>query len=440
MKMSERMDIAKWAMKKVLEYGGDEASVSLYNSRKIEIDVRDGELEKLKESTENSLSLDVYTDNKYSGHSTNNLDKNELDKFIKEAVASTKYLTKDEYRSLPDPKFYPKDMNEDLELYDEAYKNVTSTERLEKAKEIEEIAKAQSDNIISVTSGYSDNLYESILVHSNGFEGSRKGTSFSAGCEVTVRDGEKGRPSDWNWFTVIYHKDMPNAEEVAKKAVFLAERKIGQEKIDSGKYTMIVDNRTAGRILGLFQSPMTARALQQKNSFLEGKIGEQIASDKLTMIDDPFIKKGLGSRFYDGDGLATKKRTFIEKGVLKEYFIDNYYGKKIGMEPTIGSPSNIVLEYGDNDLDAIIKNSDKAIYVTGFIGGNSNSTTGDFSFGIVGQLVEGGKIIKPINEMNISGNTMDIWSKLTEVGNDPYPYSSWRMPTLVFADVDFSGK
>ena len=215
--------------------------------------------------------------------------------------------------------------------------------------------------------------------------------------------------------------------------------KIGQKKIESGKYTILVENRVMNRLLGVLQGPLSARALQQKSSYLEGKIGQKIASDKLTIIDNPFLKKGMGSRLYDGEGLATKKRVIIDKGVLKEYFVDSYYGRKLGMEPNSGSTTNLVFEYGKHSFKDMIKSINRGIVITGFIGGNSNGTTGDFSFGIVGQLVENGKIVQAINEMNVSENSKDFWNKLVETGNDPYPYSSWRRPSMLFEDIQLSG-
>jgi PmbA protein len=202
---------------------------------------------------------------------------------------------------------------------------------------------------------------------------------------------------------------------------------------------MIVENRAGSRILYALYGPMQARSLQQKNSFLEGKLGERIASEKLTLIDDPFIISGLGSRLFDGEGMATKRRVMIEKGILKSYYIDCYYGKKLDMEPTVGSSTNIVMEPGSKSLDDMIKETGKGILVTRFIGGNSNSTTGDFSTGIFGKYIENGEIIKPVSEMNISGNHLEAWNQLTDVGNDPYEYSSWRRPSMYFKDIQFSG-
>ena len=137
--------------------------------------------------------------------------------------------------------------------------------------------------------------------------------------------------------------------------------------------------------------------------------------------------------------MATKKMTIIEKGVLKNYLIDWYYAQKLGVEPTCGSVSNLVFDYGTRSFNEMVKGLERGIVVTGFIGGNSNSTTGDFSYGIVGKLVENGKVVQPVNEMNISGNLTEFWNQLVELGNDPYVYSAWRRPSLYFKDIHFSG-
>ena len=202
---------------------------------------------------------------------------------------------------------------------------------------------------------------------------------------------------------------------------------------------MLVENRASGRLLSVFRWPMTARSIQQKSSFLDGMLDKKIASEKLTVIDDPSLQKGLGSRLFDGEGIAAKKRVMIEKGVLKNYFIDNYYGKKLGWNPTTASPSNVVFEYGSKSFDDLLKEIKKGIIINGFIGGNSNSTTGDFSFGIVGLYVENGQIVKPVNEMNISGNAKEVWNQLVEMGNDPYQYSSNLAPSMLFEGIQFSG-
>jgi PmbA protein len=439
MTKKERLQLAEWAKDFALKQGADEISVGVSKSRNIEIGCRERKLENLKESTQNSMALDIYINNRYSSHSTNDLRKDALKKFIEGAIASTKYLSEDPYRSLPDPKFYVKGDLPDLDILDENYEKIDSAQRVKMAEKIETAALDQSDKLISVTSGYNDSFSETVRVTSNGFTGESTRTVFSAGAEATVRDQNGGRPQDWFYARARFQQDLPAPEELGEIAVKKALQKIGQKKIESGQYTMLVDNRSSSRLLGIFRGPMSGRALQQKSSYLDGMLNKKIASEKLTVIDDPFVKKGLGSRHFDGDCLATKRRVLIDKGVLKYFLIDDYYGKKLGMEPTTGSPSNVLFEYGQRSLEEMQKDIKKGILVTGFIGGNSNSTTGDFSFGIVGQLIENGKIIQAVNEMNISGNAKDLWNKLVEMGNDPYPYSSWQRPSMMFEEIHFSG-
>jgi len=440
MNRKQRLELAHWAVSQAQKNGAGEVGVDISNKREIEVDFRDAKLEQLKESTQNSLSLDIYANKRYSSHSTNDIRKESLEKFIQEAVAMTKYLTEDPYRSLPDPKYYQGQKDIDLQINDSYYEKITSEKRVKIAKELEKIASAQSDKIISSSSGYGDTYFEATKVNSNGFEGNRQGTYFSAGADVSVKDEiTGGRPDGWDWRTVRFYKNLPSEETLAKNAVKRALRRIGQTKLDSGLYDMIIENRSCWRIFYSLYTPLQGSSLQQKSSCLEGKLGEKIGSDKLTVIDDPFVVSGIGSRLYDGEGMAAKRRVMMDKGVLKSYYIDTYYGKKLGMEPTTGGATNVVSDHGKRSLDDMIKRMKKGILVNSFIGGNSNSTTGDFSFGIVGLYIEDGEVVKPISEMNISGNLMDLLNQLVEVGNDPYIYSSLRLPSMYFKDVQFSG-
>jgi PmbA protein len=202
---------------------------------------------------------------------------------------------------------------------------------------------------------------------------------------------------------------------------------------------MIIENRLAGRALDPLISALNGSSIQQKNSFLIDMKGERIGSDLMTIIDDPFIVSGRGSRLYDSEGLATQKRNIVEGGILRNYFIDTYYGKKLEMEPTSGETSNLVFKPGELDLEGLIASMDRGILVTGFNGGNSNGSTGDFSYGIEGFLVENGKLTQPVSEMNITGNFKQVWKDLVAVGNDVYTGSSWRLPSLVFDKINFSG-
>ncbi|MDZ7262032.1 MAG: TldD/PmbA family protein, partial [candidate division KSB1 bacterium] len=351
----------------------------------------------------------------------------------------TRYLSEDPYRELPDPRLYEGRKAIDLEINDPFYRNLQSDRRVQIARDIEAAAMAVSDKIISTTASCSDTYYERVQVHSNGFVGEEEGTYFSAGAEATVQGEEGKRPEDWFYASTRFFNMLPQPEVLGKQASERALKKIGQKKMASAKLSMLVENRAAGRLFWALRGPLSGRSLQQKRSYLEGMLNKKIAAEVLTVTDDPFIKKGLSSRLFDSEGIAAKVMPIVEKGILKNYFIDTYYGKKVGMEPTTRSSSNTVFKLGRHSLEELIAQVKKGILITSFIGGNSNSTTGDFSFGLQGFYIENGHIVQPVSEMNISGNMKDLWHQLVELGNDPYPYSSLQCPSLLFEGVQFSG-
>lgn len=439
MNEKQKLELAKWVISQAKKEGASDAAVSLSSNRGVQVEHREGKVEKLQESTQRKLSLSVFAKGRYSSHGTNDIRKESLGSFVKNAVAMTGYLTEDKHRLLPDPKYYEGVYDGDLGLLDSEYDSFESSDRILIVREIESVAHGGDPRVISATAGLHDTSYEKVRVHSNGFEGVQRGTMFQAGAEVTVRDGDKGRPEGWYYAGARQFKHLPDPATLANRARDRAFDKIGQGKIQSGSYEAVLENTVDARLIGSMFTAMQAQALQQKSSFLDGKLGKAIASEALTWTDDPFVKGGLGSRTFDGEGIAAKKRVIVEKGVLRSYYVDNYYGRKLEWEPTTGSYSNIVISPGTVGLEELVARMKKGILVTGFIGGNCNSTTGDFSFGIIGWQVVDGKRVRPLNEMNISGNMTDFWGKLKTVGNDPNPYSKWLTPSMHFTDVSFSG-
>lgn len=238
-KSNNKTELAQWVVEMATSYGASEVAVTISNSSSVDIEVRQNKVETIQESTQNGLSLQLYCNHKYSSHSTNNLTKSELQKFIQNAVDATKYLTADVYRRLPNPKYYPLDMNEDLKINDDSYAQVLPQQRVAIAKAIEEEALLQSDSILSVTSGYSDSRTEMVRVHSNGFVGEKCGTSFWAGAQVTVKDGDS-RPEGSFWGGHRFFQQLPPLAHLAQGAVTSALRKVGQSKLPSGKYDMLV--------------------------------------------------------------------------------------------------------------------------------------------------------------------------------------------------------
>lgn len=434
------LDLAGQAVELAKKKGATEVAASAYESREVEIGWRDGKIEKVSEATTRGLSLSLYVDQRYSAVWTSDLRSDAVEKFVEDSIALAKTLAKDPFRGLPEAKLYEGRAKIDLQVRDAAYETLTPEKRKQMAKDLEAAARSvpNADAIVSVTTGVGDTHAERARVTSNGFEGLWESTTFWNSADVTTRDGDR-RPEDWFSASARASGDLASAKDVGTNAANRALGSRGSKKIESVVLPLVVENRAAGRLLGALLGALNGRALQQKQSFLEGKVGQVVASKLLTLTDDPHIVRGLGSRLWDGDGIAAKKMPVFTAGKLDMFFIDDYYGRKLKMPPTTGSSSNLVLAPGKKDLDGLLGDVKEGILVTSFLGGNSNSTTGDFSLGIQGFRVRGGKRAEPIAEMNIAGNHKEFWKKLTMVGSDPYTYSSMRTPTLVFDGVQFAG-
>jgi PmbA protein len=436
------LEQAKEVVQKARKLGAQGVRASLGRSRNSEVEWRDGKLDRLRESTSMSVGVTLYVDGRYSSNSSSDLRPEALDGFLKETVAMTRVLAEDPHRKLPDPARFKDRFEGDLKIFDEkGSAAVIAVERRRAAKDLEAAARSgpQADKLISVTTSCSDTVSESAKVTSNGMEGTRRSSTFVLFAQASVKDEGDRKPVGWDYAVTRHRNKLPSVEEVGTEATRRALMDVGAKPEKSGLYSCIIENRVAARMLRGLQGPLSGNAIQQKRSFLADKMGQEVLGKLLTIVDDPFVVAGLGSRTYDGEGMSLKKMPIFEKGVLKTFFLDTYYASKLGMEPTTGGPSNVVFSTGDKDLEGLMKAMGKGILVTGFSGGNSNSATGDFSIGIRGQWIENGKIVRPVAEMNLAGNHLKFWKQLVELGNDPDPYSSVRTPSLRFEKIQFSG-
>ncbi|NDV57262.1 TldD/PmbA family protein [Bacteroides sp. 519] len=430
--------LAQWAMDFALKNGCQAARVNLYSGSNTTFELRDAKMDKLQQASESGLSLSLYVDGRYGNYSTNRLEKKELESFIKNGIDSTRYLAKDEARVLPDASRYYKGGMPDLQLYDSKMANINPDEKVALAVAAANEVMGKDSRIISVDSSYNDGEQFGYRLASNGFEGETKQSWCSLSTGVSIKGEGEARPSDGWWDSSLYFDKLIKTG-IGQTALTRVLRKLGQQKIKSGKYTMVVDPVNASRLISPMMSALNGGALQQRNSFLMNKLGEKVGSEKFTLMDEPHLMQASGARYFDGEGIATQRRPIYENGVLKTYFIDTYNAKKMGVEPTISGASILVLQPGNKNLEQLIAGLNNAILVTGFNGGNSNSSTGDFSFGIEGFLIENGKLTTPLSEMNVTGNMITLWNSFVEAGNDPRLSSSWRIPSLVFEGVDFSG-
>jgi len=436
----EMINLCEFVLKTAKDAGADDCRVSFSKSRFVEVQYRERKPENVKEATTQGIGIDIFVNGRYSAQNSADLRKDALKAFVVNVVETAKLLEEDPYRSLPDPKYYEGRMNIDLQISDPGYKKITPELRHSMAKELEgSCLEAGGEKAISVTTQVYDDFSEETILTSNGFMGETESTVCYALAEMTAQDEGDRRPNGYHYAVNRALKKLPSCTDIGKKAADRTMELMGGKKLGTETLPIIIENRNVRRVLNGFVSAMRGWALQQKRSFLLDKKGQKLGSDVFTLVDDPHIVGALGSRLYDGDGFATKKRSMIENGVLNEFYIDWYRSRKLEVEPTTGGTSNLILPPGKRSIAEIMKDLGRGILINGFIGGNSNSNTGDFSIGITGTLFENGELTQAVAEMNIADNHLEFWKKLAEAANDPWMYSSWQMPSLVFKDVVVAG-
>jgi len=437
--MIDLQQIAERVVQSTLDRGAQEASASMSRATHVNIVRREGRVEQATEATTRGLTVSLLKDDRYTSNSTSDLRPAALSEFIDRCVASASYLEPDPDRAQPAFEQCGRGSTDaHLDQDDASWHAWSPEDRLAQAVALEERLDARrQDDVMSSAVHLSDGRSEAAFVLSNGFKDTDVGTWFALGAELSLAEGDK-RPEGTAFYAARHLSDLPSPESIASDADQRVRGRLGATVGESGNYVMILENRVAGRLLGTFGGALAGGALHHKRSFLEGRLGQKVGSPLFHLVDDPTIPRGLGSRPWFGGGIVARPRTIVNDGVLEQYNINVYYGRKLGMEPT-GGRSNWILRPGEQSWQSLVAGIDKAILVTGFLGGNANSTTGDFSYGIRGHLVENGEITQPLAEMNVAGNAGNIFERLVGVGNDPWTWSSTRSPTLVFDDVVFSG-
>lgn len=434
----ELEDRAMQAVELARGAGASDVWATARQGRDVEFGYRDGALEKVKDTTSRSLAVQVYADGRYSSHQTTDLNPGRLDSFIAEAVAITRALEPDEHRQITPAELFEGRIAHDLDLVDASVAAIDRQQRLDWCKALDEAATAH-DRVISATAGVYDGSQNAASASSNGFLGTQESTYCWYGSSVTLRDQGERRASDGYYVGGVYVDGLPAAHDVAASALERSLARLGSEKGPTAKATMLVDSRAAASLLGRLLRPASARAVHLGQSFWGGQVGKQAFSDKLTIVDNPLIPRGLGSRVFDDEGIASRQLPIVENGVVKNLYVDTYHGNKANMAPTTGAASNRVVGTGEHSLGELLREVGDGVYVTSWLGGNADGTTGDYSLGLSGHMIENGEIGRPVGEMNVTGNLQALFSRLELTGNDVYPYSTTLSPSLLFSDVDFSG-
>lgn len=434
------LELGRGVVRLAQELGAEEASVSISSGTSTELSRRDGRVEKAQESRSLSASVDLMVEGRFSSHTTNDLRPESFRPFLERAVAATRFLEPDLHRALP-PREQMGLADATLDLEDPSHAGLDPDQRRAWVEEMEArtTEAAAKLPLRSATAYVWDGRSASAWVTSHGFEEQSARTSFGHGATLSLEDRDGRLPEGWSMVGAAHRADMPSVAAIAAEAAESAARRLGSKPIASGRYPMLLDRRAVGRVLGAVLGPLGGTSLYEGRSCMAGKRGQRIASEAFTLRDEPLLARGSGSRRSDGDGFPATPRAIIEDGVLQMYFIDLYNSRRMGEPVTVGGASNLVIAPGSASPAELGAALPRVIRVEGFLGGNSNAASGDFSFGVQGSLFEGGELVQSLAEMNVSGNVFELMERYQTAANDPWIFSAWRCPTLLFDDVQFSG-
>ena len=474
------------ALEMAREAGAQHARATLSVSEEDLVATLDGEVDRVTHCADRSLSMALFVDGRYGSYSTNKLDRDSLQGFIRQAVAATRLVAEDPCRTLPDPARCCRDAltGDELGLVDPARSTLTPADRQQIAlnasvtlasrggslplqnfaslipptasQRVPPVHEApgghgfagatspdapkEAYRLISEEGEYSDSIYDSVVMDTNGVCCRHSESSFDYGVEITIESG--GQKYSGYWWDASSQFAALDAATCGRKALKRAVGQIGSKPARSGRYTAVIDAEMASKMVSPLLRALSGYSIQQNNSFLMDSAGKQLFPEGLTILDVPRIPGQTCSKYFDSEGVATREAPIIERGVVQEYFINTYMANKMQLAPTVEDATRPkVLPWPEAGLDreAILRCCGSGILVTDFNGGNSNPVTGDFSYGIEGYLFKDGKIVRPVSEMLMTGNFLSLWARLVAAGDDARPCQSKLVPTLAFAEVDFSG-
>ena len=450
---SHEISLAQHCIRHAVSSGASAARVSLNKTVTDSYTILNGELDKVSHSADRSIYIYLFVDGRYGTFSTNRLEQSELEEFVVKAIEMVRMLGEDNCRRLPDPERTAKDARtgRELGLFDDRYYSLDSEERLASAMKLSKYSgirqREEGFRLISEECEYSCTADDNYVADSNGFEGRHSETTFGTFSEMTIEDPEGNKFSGYWWQTCSRYDETDY--EIGEKALQRAVSQIGPKKRRSGIYRMVVDSTVSSRLTSPLFTALNASSIQQKMSFLEDSMGKQLFPEGMTLMDLARTPGKNGSRLFDTEGTATKDAPIIEKGIVKQYFVNTYNSEKMGIPATVEDISRPCLmpfikgrDLQDAEkevsLEDILKLAQNGILVTGFNGGNCNPVTGDFSYGIEGFAFSKGRITHPVREMLITGNILELWNSLMAAGTDARPSSRWQIPTLAFEGVAFS--
>ena len=417
--------------------GATDSNAFVMHSISETVNFRNKKLDESDRSDNLGVTLTTYIGKKKSTISSSNLTETNIKNLIERCIETTKITPEDEFNSLPDKDLLAREIN-DLNLYDDNH--IENEKKIDYLKEVENSA-FENKEIINTETGFSENKSNFILANSDGFLNGYKSSSFSASCVAVAKDANNNMERDYEFTSKCHLDDMLKPKEIGSIAAKKTIEKLNPQKIKSEKISVVFDRRISKGILSTLAGAISASAIARGTSFLKEKLNKEIFSSSINVLDKPNIAKGLGSRYFDSEGVKSEELKLVDQGVLKHYLVDTYYGKKLNLKSNgrCDGTSNLFFENGAISYQDLLKLNQRTLYVTETIGHGTNLVTGDYSVGATGFIIENGVFKHPVSEITIAGNFKDIFKNITLANDLEFKYAT-NAPTMLIEGMVVAGK
>jgi PmbA protein len=452
--VAQLVETATHAVELARKAGADAAEVIVRDGSELTAKIRLGEPELLQEASSRGLGLRVFKDGRRAVTYTSDLRRRSLESFAAETVELAQLSEPDQLNKLPDPSELAQSIP-DLDLYDDEVARVDAAWALAQCKRAEQAAR-DADARVTNSEGatWSRTLGATAFATSGGFAGGYRGSYASLVVEPLCDDptdpeNPKKRNGFW-WTANRFLGELDSPEEVGREATRRTVATLGARKIATQECAVVFDPECGRSIVGTVFSVANGSAFWRKSSYLIGREGTPIASELVTIEDDPLIARAPGSRPFDGDGLATRRNLVIDRGVMQPVLCDVYSARKLGRRSTAsagrgigGNPgpttSNLIMKPGSIKPQDLIKQTGRGLYVTSMMGFGFNPVTGDFSRGAQGFWIEGGELTFPVSEITISCNFDQLLQRIDGVADDLDLRTSTACPTFRVSAMTVAG-
>jgi PmbA protein len=435
--------------------GASDAEAVVREGDEFSVKVRMGQVETLKESGSRGLGLRVFLGTRSASASTSDLTPEGIRLLVDGALALAKVTEEDPFSGLPETGEFGA-ITGDLHLYHEDVYSLPGPERIEWARRAEAAALAADPRITNSDGGsFEAATGRKVLANSRGFLGSYRSSYAGISAAPLAQDTNGSMQRDGWWSSARRLADLESPESIGQEAARRTLRRLGARRVPTQRVPIVFAPEVARSLIGSIFEAASGDAIWRSASFLAGRLGDQIASQKLTVIDDntmllPSGMGGFGTSPFDGEGLPSRRTVVVEAGVLRNYLLNTYTARKLGLKSThnasrglAGTPGigcgNLYLEPGTLTPEQIIGDVPAGLYVTSLMGFGVNVVTGDYSRGATGLWIENGQLSHAVEEVTIAGNLGKMLKNVTAIGSDLEFRGAVASPTLRIDGMTIAG-